>query len=83
MEHLKRKDRQETVERIAKIQQYKREKVFEKIVHDDMRSIQIRSEKENLLEARKEMRKQADLQKQQMVEAFEKMKLKGKVDVSS
>ena len=80
MENLKRKDRQETVERIAKIQQYKREKVFEKIVQDDMRSMHIRSEKENLLEARKEMRKQADLQKQQMMETFDKMKLKGKVD---
>lgn len=30
---------------------------MEKIVQDDMRSIHIRSEKENLLEARKEMRK--------------------------
>jgi hypothetical protein len=28
------------------------------------------------------MRKQADLQKQQMMEAFEKMKQKGKIDVS-
>jgi hypothetical protein len=57
LENLKRKDRKETVERISKIQQYKREKIFEKIVQDDMRSIHIMSEKENLLEARKEMRK--------------------------
>ena len=39
LENLKRKDRQETVERIAKIQQYKREKIFEKIVQDDIRSV--------------------------------------------
>ena len=32
MENLKRKDRQETVERIARIQEYKRDKIMEKIV---------------------------------------------------
>jgi hypothetical protein len=31
MEYLKRRDRQETVERIQRIQQYEREKVMEKI----------------------------------------------------
>ena len=31
-DYLKRKDRQETVERIAKIQEYKREKIMEKII---------------------------------------------------
>jgi hypothetical protein len=55
--------------------------VLEKIVSDDMRSMQIKAERESLLVTRGLMRKQADLQKQHMVEAFEKMKLKGKVDV--
>ena len=56
--------------------------MLQKIVSDDMRSMQIKAERENLLVTRGLMRKQADLQKQNMVEAFEKMKLKGKVDVS-
>ena len=47
-----------------------------------MRSSMIKAERDNLLEARMAMRKQADLQKQQMMETFEKMKLKGKVNVS-
>lgn len=60
-ENLKRNDRKETVERISKIQQYKREKIMEKIISDDIRSQQLKSEKEALLVARGEMRKQADL----------------------
>ena len=31
--------------------------------------------------ARREVRKQADLQKHEMMEVFERMKLKGKIDV--
>jgi hypothetical protein len=41
----------------------------------------IRSERDGLLEARKEMRRQADSQKQHIVDTFEKMKMKGKIDV--
>jgi hypothetical protein len=74
---LKRSDRKETVERIQKIQQYKREKIFEKIVSEDVRSQQLKAEREALLVARGEMRKQADLQKQKMMETFEKMKTTG------
>lgn len=60
MENLKRKDRQETVERIARIQEYKRDKIMEKIVQDDVRSQDIRVQKTELLDARGEMRRQAD-----------------------
>jgi len=38
LEGLKKLDRRETVERISKIQQYKREKIFERIQHDDWRA---------------------------------------------
>ncbi len=38
LEYLKRRDRQETVERIMRIQQYEREKVMEKIQNDDLRT---------------------------------------------
>ena len=81
LENLKRQDRREAVERIQKIQQYQREKVLEKIMSDDARAMQIKAERENLLVTRGLMRKQADLQKQQMLEAFERLKLKGKADV--
>lgn len=50
---------------------------MEKIISDDIRSQQLRQEKEALLIARGEMRKQADLQKQKMMETFEKMKTTG------
>lgn len=63
VENLKRKDRRETVERIGKINEYKKEKVLEKIVQDDMRSHQLKDQKNELLVARLEMRKHADLQK--------------------
>lgn len=63
LENLKRKDRADTVDRIQKIQQYQREKILEKIINDDMRSMNLKDEKNSLLVARGEMRKQADLQK--------------------
>jgi hypothetical protein len=38
-------------------------------------------EKNNLLNARREMRSQADKQKEEMMKAFERMQNKGKIDV--
>jgi len=81
LEYLKRRDRQETVERIQRIQQYEREKVMEKIQNDDTRTLQVKAERNNLLAARREMRSQADKQKEEMMKAFERMQLKGKIDV--
>jgi len=81
LEYLKRRDRQETVERIQRIQQYEREKVMEKIQNDDTRTLQVKVERDNLLAARREMRSQADKQKEEMMKAFERMQLKGKIDV--
>jgi hypothetical protein len=43
----------------------------------------LKQEREALLAARFDMRKQADFQKQHMMQAFEKMKLKGKIDVKT
>ena len=81
LEYLKRRDRQETVERIQRIQQYERDKVMEKIQNDDTRTLQVKAERNNLLAARREMRSQADKQKEEMMKAFERMQLKGKIDV--
>jgi hypothetical protein len=82
LEYLKRRDRQETVERIQKIQEYEREKTLQKIQSDDLRTLQLKMEKSNLLAARREMRSHADKQKEEMMKAFERMQAKGKVDVS-
>ena len=66
-----------------RIQQYEREKVMEKIQSDDMRTVQLKQEKQSLLAARFQMRSQADKQKQEMMQAFERMQNKGKIDVRS
>jgi hypothetical protein len=52
LEYLKRRDRQETVDRIMRIQQYERERVMEKIQGDDIRTQQLKEEKQGLLAAR-------------------------------
>ena len=49
---------------------------------DDQRTWALKSEKQNLLAARFEMRSQADKQKEEMMKAFENMQRKGKLDVS-
>jgi hypothetical protein len=42
LENIKRSDRRETVERISKINEYKKEKVLEKIIQEDQRSQQLK-----------------------------------------
>jgi hypothetical protein len=54
---------------------------MEKIQLDDQRTWALKSEKQNLLAARFEMRSQADKQKEEMMKAFENMQRKGKLDV--
>jgi hypothetical protein len=54
---------------------------MEKIQLDDQRTWALKSEKQNLLAARFEMRSQADKQKEEMMKAFENMQKKGKLDV--
>ena len=60
IEYLKRRDRQETVERMMRIQEYGREKVMQKIMSEDLRTYSLKQEKNNLLAARREMRSQAE-----------------------
>jgi hypothetical protein len=47
-----------------------------------MKGEHIKKEKEKLLETRFHVRREADKQKQQIMEAFESMKKKGKIDNS-
>lgn len=83
MDLIKREDKQENVERIAKAQQFKKDKILEKIEFDNMKTQHVRKEKEKLLETRFQVRREADKQKTQIMEAFEMMKKKGKIDSAS
>lgn len=78
---LKREDRQETVNRIGKMNDYQRDKLLERIETDNEKSQRIMQEKAALLETRHKLRKQVDRQKAKVLEEFEKMKKQGKIDV--
>ena len=80
MDLIKREDKLENVGRIGKAQEYKKLKVLEKIEFGNMKGEQIKKEKEKLLETRFHVRREADKQKQTVLEAFENMKKKGKID---
>lgn len=60
MELLKREEKLENVERIAKAQEYKKNKILEKIEFDNERSTSLKKEKEKLLETRFAVRREAD-----------------------
>ena len=60
-ENLKRKDRVKTVERIQRQNEYQKSKVQRKIELDNMRSLALKSEKEQIMEKRKVMRKEAEI----------------------
>ena len=47
---------------------------------DNQRSVALKSEKDQLMETRKVMKKEALIQKKNINEAFDKMKSKGKMD---
>ena len=51
-ELIKREDKQENVDRIAKAQQYKRDAIMEKIQFDSLKSKQVQQEKEKLASMR-------------------------------
>lgn len=78
---LKREDREETVNRITKMNEYRRDKLQEKIETDNDRSAKILSEKSLLVQTRQTLRKKVERQKAKVLEAFEKMKKNGKIDV--
>jgi hypothetical protein len=80
MDDTIREDRQKTVERIQRQQEYHRNQILKKIEDDNLKSMTLKSEKEQLMEARRAMKKQAIIQKNEINQAFEKMKLKGKMD---
>ena len=80
---LRREDKLESVERISRANNYKKQKILEKIEFDNMKSQHVKKEKEKLLETRFQVRREADRQKKEVMEAFEHMKKKGKIDNKS
>lgn len=59
MEDTIREDRQKTVERIMRQQEYHRNKILQKIEQDNAKSMSLKNEKAQLMETRREMKKQA------------------------
>lgn len=57
---IKREEKVENVERISKAQDYKKQKILEKLEFDNMKGEQIRKEKEKLLDTRFSVRREAD-----------------------
>lgn len=60
MELLKREEKIENVGRIAKAQEYKKQKILEKIEFDNMKTQHVRKEKEKLMDTRFSVRREAD-----------------------
>ena len=80
---IKREDRLENVDRITKANEYKKGKILEKIEYDQIKGEQIQKEKAKLMETRFAVRKEADKQKSTILNAFESMKKKGRIDNTS
>jgi hypothetical protein len=80
MDLIKREDKLENVERISKAQEYKKAKVLEKIEFDNMKTEHVKKEREKLMETRFAVRREAEKQKSIIMNAFESMKRKGKID---
>ena len=69
--------------RIAKAQEYHKKRILDKIEYDNTKTQTVKEEKGKLMEVRNQVRREADKQKQQVMETFEQMKKKGKVTHAS
>lgn len=69
----KRKERQKNVRKIAKMQENEKMAILERIQKDDQRAEQIKKEKAQLYDIRKNMRIEADRMKEDMMEYLDKI----------
>ena len=83
MDLIRREEKIENVQRISRAQSYKKDKILEKIEFDNLKSSQVKQEKAKLLETRFQVRREAEKQKKDILNVFEVMKKKGKIDNSS
>lgn len=79
---IERRDKEEAVKKITRIQEYQREQLMTKLEMKDEKAMKIKLEKAALLEARQNLRKQAAIQKHKAMEEFEKLKMKKKNEQS-
>jgi hypothetical protein len=57
---IKREDKMENVDRISRANEYKKQKILEKIEYDNMKANQVSREKEKLMETRFAVRREAE-----------------------
>ena len=62
-EALKREEKIETVQRIARAQEYKKKIIMDKIEYDNSKGESLKQEKERLFSSRAHIRREADRQK--------------------
>jgi len=74
---IQREDRVENVQRIARAQEFQRQKMLEKIEEDNAKARKIKEDMQKLLETRKRLRAEADMQKQAVLANFERLKKEG------
>lgn len=79
-ELIRREEKWLNVERISKATEYKKAQMLEKIEYDNEKTASVRAEKDKLLKSRAAIRREAERQKQAILETFEKMRKRGKVD---
>ena len=81
-ESLRREEKLANVERIARAQEYKKKLILDKIEYDNHKTESLKTEKQRLFSSRAQIRRDADKQKQLIVETFEKMRKRGRLDRS-
>jgi|DEB0MinimDraft_12_1074336.scaffolds.fasta_scaffold72731_1 hypothetical protein len=83
MELIKREERLENVQRIAKANQYQKDLIKSKIAEQDQRGASLKKEKEKMLETRFTIRRKADKQKKKLLDKVEQLKSTGKFNKES
>jgi len=74
---LKQSDKQDTVKRIQRIQEYQKQQTMMTILEDNEKANAVKLQKMELLDQRRALRKNIDIQKQQLVETMEKIRRTG------
>ena len=77
MRDLKRQERQETVQRMHRQQEYQKSKILEKIVETEKRTQSLKAEKQSIMDLRMETRRQADNNMREISLKVEKIRAKG------
>ena len=76
---INRSDKQDTVNRIQKMNEFKRKRLFEKIQSDSQRAAHLQQEKDKIIEKRKKLLGDVEANKAEILAKFQKMKAKGSV----